>query len=87
MTRSSDRRLTTHHVRQGFWARFWIAPYKTGWHLAHHVDIGIPFRNLPALHEELKQSGWVPDDLEYKSYTSLWKTLGSRTEVPASVSA
>ncbi|MEY2468359.1 MAG: hypothetical protein QOF21_1057 [Actinomycetota bacterium] len=79
MTRSSDRRLTTHHVRQGFWARFWIAPYKTGWHLAHHVDIGIPFRHLPALHEELKASGWVPDELEYKSYTALWKALGSRS--------
>jgi len=79
MTRSSDRRLTTHHVRQGFWARFWIAPYKTGWHLAHHVDIGIPFRHLPALHDELKASGWVPDALEYKSYTALWKALGSRS--------
>ncbi len=78
MTRSSDRRLTTHHVRQGFWARFWIAPYNTGWHLAHHVDIGVPFRHLPALHQELKASGWVPDALEYKSYTSLWRALGSR---------
>jgi fatty acid desaturase len=89
MTRSSDRRLTTHHVRQGFWARFWIAPYKTGWHLAHHVDIGIPFRHLPALHEELRHAGWVPDALEYKSYTSLWRALGSRAdaELPATASA
>jgi len=85
MTRSSDRRLTTHHVRQGFWARFWIAPYKTGWHLAHHVDIGVPFRHLPAFHKELAASGWVPDALEYKSYTSLWKALSSRAA--ASVAA
>jgi len=28
-------------------------PYNTGWHLAHHVDSGIPFRKLPALHEEV----------------------------------
>jgi fatty acid desaturase len=87
MTRSSDRRLTTHHVRQGFWARFWIAPYKTGWHLAHHVDIGIPFRHLPALHAELKEAGWVPDALEYKSYTSLWKALGSRADAAIAASA
>ena len=83
MTRSSDRRLTTHHVRQGLLPRFWIAPYKTGWHLAHHVDIGIPFRNLPALHNELVASGWIVPDLEYKSYTSLWRALASRSTVPA----
>jgi enoyl-CoA hydratase len=29
-------------------ARFWIVPYNTGWHLAHHVDMGVPWRNLPA---------------------------------------
>lgn len=87
MTRSTDRRLTTHHVRQGFWARFWIAPYNTGWHLAHHVDIGVPFRNLPAFHKELKASGWVPDELEYPSYFALWRALSSREAVaaPASV--
>lgn len=78
MTRSDDRRLTTHHVRQGFWARFWIAPYNTGWHLAHHVDIGVPFRHLPKFHRELVNSGWVTPGLEYRSYTALWKALSSR---------
>ena len=37
-------------------------PYNTGWHLAHHVDIGIPYRNLPALHRELEAAGWVTPD-------------------------
>ena len=83
MTRSDDRRQTTHHVRQGFWARFWLAPYKTGWHLAHHVDIGVPFRNLPAFHKELVASGWVPTSLEYPSYFALWKALSSRQAVTA----
>jgi fatty acid desaturase len=78
MTRSNDRRETTHHVRQGFWARFWLAPYKTGWHLAHHVDIGVPFRHLPAFHRELVAAGWVVPDLEYPSYFALWKALSSR---------
>jgi fatty acid desaturase len=78
MTKSDDRRQTTHHVKQGFWAKFWIAPYKTGWHLAHHVDIGVPFRNLPAFHKELVASGWVTPGLEYPSYFALWKTLSSR---------
>ena len=78
MRQSSDRRETTHHVRQGFWARFWIAPYKTGWHLALHTDIGVPFRNLPKFHRELEQSGWVTDALVYPSYFALWKSLSSK---------
>jgi len=81
MSRSSDRRLTTHHVRQTPWARFWITPYNTGWHLAHHVDIGIPWRNLPALHEELAASGWVTPALTHRSYVALWRALASRPDV------
>ena len=78
MIRSDDRRLTTHHVRQSLTARFWIVPYNTGWHLAHHVDIGIPWRNLPKLHAELVAAGWVTDALEHPSYVALWKALASR---------
>ena len=77
MARSDDRRLTTHHVRQRRLARFLMVPYKTGWHLAHHVDIAVPFRNLPAFHEELLRSGWVVPDLEYPSYWALWRKLAS----------
>jgi fatty acid desaturase len=77
MTRSDDRRLTTHHVCQRPLARFWMVPYNTGWHLAHHVDSGIPFRNLPRLHRELVQAGWVPAALEYPSYRALWRALAS----------
>lgn len=78
MARSPDRRLTTHVVRQRPLARFWMVPYNTGWHLAHHVDMGVPFRNLPALHDELVRAGWVTPELEYPSYTALWRTLSSR---------
>jgi fatty acid desaturase len=78
MERSEDRRKTTHVVRQRPMARFWMVPYNTGWHLAHHVDIGIPWRNLPALHEELVAAGWVTPDLEYPSYFALWRALASR---------
>ena len=55
-----DRRLTTHHVRQSGSARFWMVPFNTGWHLAHHVDIGVPFPNLPRLHRELEPSRLDP---------------------------
>ncbi|MHB8319428.1 MAG: fatty acid desaturase family protein [Acidimicrobiales bacterium] len=80
MTRSDDRRLTTHVVRQRRLARFWVVPYNAGWHLAHHVDMGIPWRNLPKLHEELVASGWVTDELEYPRYLALWSALASRGE-------
>jgi fatty acid desaturase len=78
MVRSKDRRLTTHHVRQSWAARFCLVPFHTGWHLAHHVDMGVPWRKLPALHDELVRSGWVTDELTYPSYRALWRALRSR---------
>jgi len=83
MVQSKDRRLTTHHVRQSWLARFWIVPLNTGWHLAHHVDMGVPWRNLPRLHAELEQAGWVTTDITYPSYRALWRDLASRPEQPA----
>jgi fatty acid desaturase len=77
MVRSTDRRCTTHHVRQHLLARFWMVPYNTGWHLAHHVDSGIPFRHLPQLHRELQDAGYVTAALEYPSYVALWRALAS----------
>jgi fatty acid desaturase len=80
MEHSSDRRRTTHHVRQSVITNFWIAPLNTGWHLAHHVDMGVPWRNLPALHAELVAAGWATPELEYPNYRSLWRALGSGEE-------
>ncbi|MGQ0433580.1 MAG: fatty acid desaturase family protein [Microthrixaceae bacterium] len=78
MQRSKDRRQTTHHVEQSWLARFWIVPFNTGWHLAHHVDMGVPWRNLPKLHAELEDAGWVTPDFTYPSYRALWRALRSR---------
>ncbi|WP_041297947.1 fatty acid desaturase family protein [Ilumatobacter coccineus] len=79
MIRSKDRRLTTHVIRQSLIARIWMVPYNTGWHLAHHVDMGVPWRNLPRLHDELVASGWVIEELEYPSYRAFWKAASSGT--------
>jgi fatty acid desaturase len=73
----SDRRVTTHNVKQGWMARFWFVPYNTGWHLAHHVDMGIPFRKLPAFHAELERAGYVTEGLTYPNYRSLWMALSA----------
>jgi fatty acid desaturase len=80
MTASKDRRLTTHHVRQTWLARFVLVPFNTGWHLAHHVDMGVPWRNLPRLHRELVDSGWVAEGLTYPNYRALWRALRARAE-------
>ena len=83
MIRSRDRRETTHHVRQTWPARFWIVPFNTGWHLAHHVDMGVPFRHLPRFHDELVAAGWIVPDLEYPDYRTLWKALSARERAEA----
>jgi len=73
MQESDDRRRTTHHVRQSPTARFWMVPFNTGWHLAHHVDIGVPFARLPEFHRELEAAGYVSDQLTWPTYRSLWR--------------
>ena len=80
LTKSDDRRQTTHVVRQSWMARFWIVPFNTGWHLAHHVDMGVPFQQLPELHDELVAAGWITPELEYPSYLALWRTAASGPE-------
>jgi fatty acid desaturase len=77
MEHSTDRRRTTHVIRQTRLARFLMVPYNTGWHLAHHVDMGVPWRNLPALHAELVAAGWVVPDVEYPSYRAFWKACSA----------
>lgn len=73
----SDRRIATHSVTQHWLARFWLVPYKIGYHLAHHVDAGIPFRNLPRYHQMLREANYVDDSYEYPSYRTLWRALAS----------
>jgi len=77
MQRSKDRRQTTHSVRQHLLARFILVPYNIGWHLAHHVDSGIPFRNLPRFHQALSDAGYVDGSFEYPSYPAIWRALSA----------
>lgn len=70
---SEDRRLTTHHVHQSVLARSLVVPFNTGYHLAHHVDSGVPFSNLPALQRELEAAGYISPELEWPNYRSLWR--------------
>lgn len=77
MVQSKDRRSTTHVIRQSRLARFWMVPYNTGWHLAHHVDMGVPWRNLPRLHDELVRSGWVTEAITYPNYRTFWRAASS----------
>lgn len=77
LTMSSDRRETTHSVTQHLVARFCMVPFNIGWHLAHHVDAGIPFRSLPRYHRALEEAGYVDATVQYPTYRALWKALSS----------
>ena len=72
---SKDRRVATHSVTQHWLPRFFLVPYNIGYHLAHHVDAGVPFRNLPRYHRMLVDSGYVSPGYEYSNYRSLWRAL------------
>lgn len=72
---SKDRRITTHSVVQHPLARFFVVPFNIGFHLAHHVDAGVPFRNLPRYHRALRESDYVTDAYEYPGYPALWRAL------------
>ena len=74
MTRSDDRRRTTHHVHQSLLARTVMVPFSVGYHLAHHVDMTVPYRNLPRLHRALVADGYL-GELEWPTYRSLWRAL------------
>ncbi len=77
MGRSDDRRRTTHDVRQTLLARLTIVPFNIGHHLAHHVDSGIPWANLPELHRVLVEDGYAVPTMTRRSYTSLWRSLAA----------
>lgn len=75
MTRSPDRRLTSHHIRQGFWSKHVFLSQSIGYHLAHHVDSGIPMANLPRLQRALEEGGYVTDAITHSGYWAFWRTL------------
>jgi fatty acid desaturase len=72
-----DRRFTTHSVAQHWGARFFLVPYSIGFHMAHHVDAGVPFRHLKEYHRLLHEANYLDNALEYPSYLALWKSLSS----------
>ena len=46
--------------------------------------MGVPWRNLPALHDELVASGWITPDIEYPSYRAFWRAASSGTDASGS---
>jgi fatty acid desaturase len=54
-----------------------MVPYNIGFHMAHHVDAGVPFRHLPEYHRLLHEAGYLDNNLEYPTYPSLWRALAS----------
>jgi fatty acid desaturase len=82
MTAGADRRMSTHAVRQHWLARFFLVPYNIGFHTAHHVDAGIPFRHLPDYTRRLRDAGYITTAREFPSYPRAWRALGAGRELP-----
>jgi fatty acid desaturase len=70
-----DRRYTTHSVKQHWFAHFMLVPYNIGFHMAHHVDAGVPFRHLKEYNRLLHEANYLDDTLEYRSYPAIWRAL------------
>ena len=64
-----------------------FVPFNTGYHLAHHVDIGVPFSRLPALQRELEDAGYIQPELEWPSYVALWRHARSGGAATAATGA
>ena len=75
MTRSADRRFTTHDIRQGVLAKHVFLSQGIGYHLAHHVDSGIPMSNLAKLHRALEEDGYIVPGMTQPGYWSFFRTL------------
>ena len=48
---------STRTVQPYFWERWFFAPHNINYHLEHHLYPGVPFYNLPGLHEALMRDG------------------------------
>ena len=53
--------------------RFFLAPHNVSYHLEHHLYPGVPFYNLPALHQMLMEE----EEYEEKAHITLgyWNGL------------
>lgn len=52
----SDELGSTRTVHPYFWERWFLAPHNVNFHLEHHLYPGVPFYNLPKLHEALMEN-------------------------------
>ena len=78
-----DNLLTsTRTVKSTFLERFFIAPHHVGYHLEHHLYPGVPFYNLPKLHDLLM------DNNEYKAIAHITKgyTVGLMEDITKATS-
>lgn len=58
-----DSELTgSRTVKTNFIERFLIAPHNVGYHLEHHLYPGVPYYNLPKLHELLMEDATFKDN-------------------------
>lgn len=57
--KSTDMFRNTRSTRAGLLARMTVAPHRVNYHIEHHVMASVPFRNLPLMHQMLRERGAV----------------------------
>lgn len=67
-----DLLTSTRTVKTPLLERFIIAPHNVGYHLEHHLYPGVPFYNLPKLHEMLMEQA----DFQAKAHITQGYTIG-----------
>jgi len=59
--------------------RFFLVPFHIGWHLATHVDAGVPMAHLPGFHAELRRAATSPTDWSTALHVALAQALERAT--------
>ncbi|MCH2095247.1 MAG: fatty acid desaturase family protein [Rhodobacteraceae bacterium] len=79
----SDNPLqNTRTTRAGPIARAFFAPYWVNYHLEHHLIMHIPCRNLPQLHQMMREKGHTARMQIARSYWDVLKIASARPETP-----
>ena len=73
---------STRTVKTNFFERFLIAPHNVGYHIEHHLYPGVPYYNLPKLHQLLMETSTFKENAHLtQGYLSgMLKELSKKAE-------
>ena len=63
--------LNTRTTYANFLERLLFAPFHVNYHVEHHMLMGVPFYNLPKMHEIIKAKGFYKEGVLAKNYLEI----------------